>query len=69
MAITDNDIKQIKEILRDEYSQAEVDDMISNATITKDDNGVLVTYDNGVKDLFAYKQVLYHVRADISKAR
>ncbi|KVP97835.1 hypothetical protein WJ96_04495 [Burkholderia ubonensis] len=61
--ITADDLKQIKTCLNEEYPEAEVDEMLESATFEKTSEGVIVTYDNGVKDRFFYRQVLLHSSA------
>lgn len=61
--ITAEDLKQIKATLKGEYSEAEVDEMLATATFEKTPVGVVVTYDNGARDRFFYRQVLLHSSA------
>lgn len=56
--VTSAEMQRIRLILGDEYSEAEIDDMLNKATFEKTAAGVTVTYDNGVKDHFRYHQVL-----------
>lgn len=52
--------QQIHACLSDEYQNDEIVSMLDAATFEKDENGVMVTYDNGVQDYFKFQKTLVH---------
>lgn len=58
--IKKQDLIDIKNSLRYDYSEEEVDSMLLTASFNYFDGGIEITYLNGVKDKFYYKKVLVH---------
>lgn len=58
--ISTKEREEIHAILKEDYKDDEIVTMLDAATFEKDDDGVTVTYDNGVQDYFEFQKVLVH---------